>query len=140
LAYDTAADKLKAQLAQIDQLDTKAGVIVGALGAGVAVFLANSFSPLVRLIIGVALGASILLATRAFIVGKYQDAPDAEVFAAYAGYEPAAMRELFLANLLLALNSNQIKVSRKGRFINFALALIALLAGLLILGKILGLS
>jgi len=114
LAYDVASQKLAAQLDQIDKLDAKAGVVVGALAAGIGLFLVAGFSVVARALIGPGLAVAIVLAGQAFLVGKYRDAPEAETFATYAGYSPERMKQIFLPNLLEALRQNALKLSRKG--------------------------
>ncbi|HSO93880.1 MAG TPA: hypothetical protein VLS53_05350 [Candidatus Dormibacteraeota bacterium] len=139
-AYDLAAQKLAAQLDQIDKLDTKAGVVVGALSAGIGLFLVAAFNPVPRIVVGVGLGLAIVLAARAFLVGKYKDAPAAASFAQFAAYEPDGMKEIFLPNVLEAISENAVKVSRKGNFLNGSLGVTTLVAVLLLIGKVFGLS
>jgi len=139
-AYDLAAQKLAAQLDQIDKLDTKAGVVVGALSAGVGLFLVAAFNPIPRIVVGVGLGLAIVLAARAFLVGKYRDAPSAASFARCAADEPDGMKEVFLPNILEAISENADKVSRKGNFLKGSLAVTSLVAILLLIGKVFGLS
>ena len=139
-AYELAGQKLAAQLDQIDKLDTKAGVVVGALGAGIGLFLVAGFSPLARIVIGIGLGFAIVLASRAFLVGKYLDAPNAAVFAQFASYEPDGMKEIFLPNVLEAISENALKVSRKGNYLNGALGITTMVAIVLLIGKVFGVS
>jgi len=140
LAYEVASQKLSAQLDQIDKLDSKAGAVVGALAAGIGLFLVAGFSVVARALIGTGLALGIVLAGQAFLVGKYRDAPNAETFATFAGYSPDRMKQIFLPNLLEALRENAVKLSRKGRYLNGSLAAITGLALLLVIAKVLGMS
>jgi len=113
---------------------------VGALAAGIGLFLVAGFSVVARALIGTGLALGIVLAGQAFLVGKYRDAPNVETFATFAGYSPDRMKQIFLPNLLEALRENAVKLSRKGRYLNGSLAAITGLALLLVIAKVLGMS
>jgi len=122
LVYDVARTKLTEQLASIEQLDTKAGVLVGALVAATGVFLATGHLVLwARVTFASILVLSIAIALIAFVVRQYEDAPDPETFVGYAMLEGAEAKTLTLRDVLRAWRLNERKVVLKGRLINFSL-------------------
>jgi hypothetical protein len=125
LAYATAAAKLEASVRIIDQLDTKAGVVVGAIGVAGGIFLASGPRGVLQVIAGVPLVVALALATFAFAVRKYEDAPEARRSSEAAGYPPEYMQEAFLGNVLDALQANRIKAARKGLYLNWSVGLAA---------------
>lgn len=135
LVYDVAGTKLTQQLASIEQLDNKAGVLMGALVAVTGVFLATghvvfwaraTFASILVLSIGIALAA--------FVVRRYEDAPDPESFVGYAMLEPAEIKTLTLRDLIRAWQINERKLVLKGRLLNLSI----LLAGLGVVVAIIG--
>ena len=50
------------------------------------------------------------------------------------------MKEIFLPNILEAISENAVKVSRKGNFLNGSLGITTLVAVLLLIAKVFGLS
>jgi hypothetical protein len=122
LVYEVARTKLSEQLTSIEQLDTKAGVLVGALVAATGVFLATGHLPSwARAFFAIFLILSIMLALVAFVVRKYEDAPNPATFVAYAGLEPGEAKVLTLSDVVVAWQLNERKVVLKGKLINWSL-------------------
>lgn len=137
-AYDNAAKKLADQLSQIDQLDTKLGVVIAALAVAVGAFIVATFSPSVRAVFAVLLAASMIQATRAFLVRRYADAPDPVAYARKANLAVQAMQQTFLPNLLRAYDSNAVKIAQKGQLLNQAVFAVTLAAVVAVIGKVFG--
>lgn len=124
LVYDVARTKLAEQLASIEQLDNKAGVLMGALVAATGVFLATGHLVVwARATFASILVLSIVIALVAFIVRRYEDAPDPDSFVGYAMLEPAEAKTLTLRDVLSAWRINERKLVLKGRLINLSLIL-----------------
>jgi hypothetical protein len=130
LIYQVAEEKLAAQLASIDQLDTKAGVLIGALGAGIAAFVTfGHFTHPQKIVIAGLLLVSMLLATRAFVVQRYADAPDPKSLYTYGSLEPNEIKTLILPDLVGSEALNDPKLVLKGRLLNASV----IIAGIAIL-------
>jgi hypothetical protein len=125
--YQVAEDKLTSQLASINELDTKAGVLVGALGAAIGVFISfGHFTHSQEIVIAAVLLLATACAARAFLVGDYQDAPNPTRVTALAQLQPDEIKVLTLQDLLDAKNDNDPKLFRKGRLINASIAIAAI--------------
>ncbi len=138
LAYDVAAKKLEESLQLIDQLDTKAGVIIGALVAAGALDLATGPGIWVHIVVGLPLIVSLGFATFAFLVRRYEDAPDVLRFASVAGYQPDYMKEAFLRNALDAVQANRAKAAKKGLYLNWSVGVASTTAAAAIIAKMTG--
>jgi hypothetical protein len=138
LAYDVAAKKLEESLQLIDQLDTKAGVIIGALVAAGALDLATGRGVWVHVVVGVPLIIALGFATFAFLVRRYEDAPDVVRFASAAAYQPDYMKEVFLRNVLDAVQANRAKAAKKGLYLNWSVGVASTTAAAAILAKMTG--
>lgn len=124
LVYDVARSKLTEQLADIDQLDTKAGVLVGALVAAAGVFLATGhLAQWARILFAALLVAAIALALAAFLVWEYEDAPNPQAFAIFAGLTPGEVKTVTLSDVLTVWRGNQRVLVLKGRLINASILL-----------------
>ena len=124
LVYDVARTKLTEQLAAIDQLDNKAGVLIAALVAATGVFLATShLAPWARATFASILILSIVIALVVFVVRRYEDAPNPESFAGYASLEPGEAKTLTLSDVTLAWTVNERNLVLKGRLFNLSLLL-----------------
>jgi hypothetical protein len=117
--FETAKDKLTQQLASIDQLDTKAGVLVGVLGAAIGVFVQfGHFDHTEKVVIAAILLLATTFATFSFLVRKYKDAPDPARVIAFGQLQPDEIKTLTLHDLINAKNENETKLVLKGRLIN----------------------
>jgi hypothetical protein len=124
LVYQVAEDKLAKQLAAIDQLDTKAGVLIGALGAAIGVFVSfGHFTHSEKVVLALALLVAVALATFAFLVRRYEDAPEPSRFSIYSGLAPDEIRTLTLQDLIDAKVRNDPKLFLKGRLINASIVI-----------------
>ena len=95
---------------------------MGALVAATGVFLATGhLSSWARAVFASFLILSILLALVAFVVRKYEDAPNPASFVEYAGLEPGEAKTLTLSDVVLAWQLNEGKVVLKGKLINWSL-------------------
>jgi hypothetical protein len=128
LAWDVATAILNLELTVIDQLDTKAGVVIGALVVGGGLLLNSTQGGAAHVAVGIPLIVSLVLATLSFLVRKYEDAPDPARFASAANYEPNYMKEAFLGNVLEAVAVNRERGARKGLYLNYAVGIAAVTA------------
>lgn len=128
LAWDVATAILNLELTVIDQLDTKAGVVIGALVVAGGLLLNSTQGGAAHVAVGIPLIVSLVLATLSFLVRKYEDAPDPARFASAANYEPNYMKEAFLGNVLEAVAVNRERGARKGLYLNYAVGIAAITA------------
>jgi hypothetical protein len=127
-AWDTAVARLNYELAIIDQLDNKAGVIVAALVAAAGLLIASPKDRIVHIVLGLPLVFALGLAAGSFLVRQYEYAPEPEAFASAAIYKPEYMREAFLGNVLEAIRVNHAKSARKGLYLNSSVSVAVLTA------------
>jgi len=128
LAWDVARAIVDVELREIDQLDTKAGVVIGALAVAGGLLLNSTARGVAQVLVGVALVLALVFATLAFLVRKYEYAPDPERFASAAMFDPEYMMEAFLGNVLEAAVVNRERAARKGFYLNVAVGIGALIA------------
>ncbi|HUZ88566.1 MAG TPA: hypothetical protein VMU49_01920 [Candidatus Acidoferrales bacterium] len=139
-AYDVAAAKLADQLKQIDSLDQKLGVVIGAIVVAIAAFAAAPLTGWPKVLIAVGLAVALAPALAAFLVGQYEDAPRPEIMVEYADLNANAMKWQALGAVLRAFEINEPKVRNKGRLLNISLSVAAVLGLLVLLGKGAGLA
>jgi hypothetical protein len=118
LAYDVAVTKLAAQLAQIDALDTKAGVVIGALVVVMGAILSVHVFRVFQAVAVVGLGAALVQAVRSFLVGQWADSPYPRRFAEYAALQATAMKWTALPAILQAYDDNVPRLKAKGDRLN----------------------
>lgn len=140
LAWDVSIAILEVELQVIDQLDTKAGVVIGALVVAGGLLLNSTVRGFAQVLVGVALILALVFATLSFLVRKYEDAPDPARFASAALYEPDYMKEAFLGNVLEAVAVNRERGARKGLYLNWAVGIGALTAVAAVFAKIVGIG
>jgi hypothetical protein len=121
-AYDVARDALQEQLARIDSLDQKAGIILAAAGIVGGLVLApdDRLSPLptwIAILIVLTLLASLLGALIALANRRYELAPTPERIASLAGADEDRLRWMFIGNLLEAVELNRGKLRTKSRWL-----------------------
>ncbi len=140
LAWDVSIAILQVELRVIDQLDTKAGVVIGALVVAGGLVLNTTGRGFAQVLVGVALILALVFATLSFLVRKYEDAPDPARFASAALFEPDYMKEAFLGNVLEAVDANHERGARKGLYLNCAVGIGALTAVAAVAAKVIGLG
>jgi hypothetical protein len=138
LAWDVATSILNLELTVIDQLDTKAGVVIGALVVAGGLLLNSTQGGAAHVAVGIPLIVSLVLSTLSFLVRKYEDAPDPARFASAANYEPNYMKEAFLGNVLEAVAVNRERGARKGLYLNYAVGIAAVTAVGAVVVKMIG--
>jgi len=140
LAWDVATTIVDVELREIDQLDTKAGVVIGALVVAGSLVLSATGRGAAQVLVGVALILALAFATLSFLVRKYEYAPDPERFASAAMFAPDYMKEAFLGNVLEAAAVNRERAARKGFYLNCAVGIGALTAIAAVFAKLTGLA
>jgi hypothetical protein len=138
LAWDVSMAILDVELRVIDQLDTKAGVVIGALVVAGGLLLNSTGRGVAQALVGLALILALVFATLSFLVRKYEDAPDPTRFASAALFEPNYMKEAFLGNVLGAVDANHERGARKGLYLNCAVGIGALTAVAAVIAKMSG--
>ena len=121
-AYDVVRDALKEQLARIDSLDQKAGIILAAGGIVGGLVLSpddrlSAFPTWLAILIVVTLVASLLGALISLANRRYELAPTPERVASLAGADEDRLRWLFIGNLLEAVELNRAKLQIKSRWL-----------------------
>lgn len=140
LAFDQAAIRLSGQLKDIADLDTKIGVAIAALGVVVAAFVAQRLPAVLEALFSSWLLVGLVLAIRAFLVGRYEVAPEPRPLAEnYANQSPDEMKWTALPAVLDAIDANQPKLFQKGIRLNQLMVTIGLVVGLALVAKAFGL-
>lgn len=140
VAFEVAAARLKSQLRDIADLDSKTGVGIAALGVVVAAFVTQKLPPTLEAVFSVWLLIGLIQGLRAFIAGRYEVAPEPRVLAErYAGQKPDELKWTALPAILDAIDANQPKLFRKGLRLNQLMLTIALVVGLALGAKAFGL-
>jgi hypothetical protein len=129
-SYDSAEKSLSDQLAQIDGLDTKIGVIVAALGVAIGFLFAGTLDLWIRIVLGILLGVSLAAAGGGFYTGRnqYLAAPDPEAVNRYSALPDDVLKTLFVNNILIAFTTNASRLARKARFFKVSVASLGLAA------------
>lgn len=125
-AFDVARDGLIDQLARIEALDGKAGVLMAANGVlagllfGRASILLEMPAPLAATT-ALLVGISLLFALIAFANRRYQRAPQADAVIGLMAFGEEWLKWRFLGSLELALRDNGDKLRSKTRWLSLAM-------------------
>jgi hypothetical protein len=84
-------------------MDTKIGVVVGALGVAIAFLFVSGLTFWVRIVLGILLGISLLSAAAAFFPTGYLSAPDPAAVDTLSALPDPTLKTLFIENILSAL-------------------------------------
>lgn len=137
-AYSVAERNLDEQLARIEALDGKAGILMATDGVLAGLLFARSslLFEMPRSLAAVTVtlvGASLLLALTAFATRQYRTAPQADPVIRMMSAGEDWLRWRFLGNLQESLDRNNSKLTAKARWLSAALfslmGAIALLVG-----------
>lgn len=128
-AYDVARHALMEQLARIDSLDQKAGIVLAAGGIVGGLVLASgsrleAFPSWLAILIVVTLVASLLGSLIALTNRRYELAPTPERVASLAGADEDRLRWMFIGNLLEAVELNRAKLRTKSRWLTASQAVL----------------
>ncbi len=119
-ACTVASDKLSAQLATADQVDTKLGVVIAALASIAALYSATAAVKVAGLLFIV----PAAMAFFGFRTREWQNPPDPNVLTQkYMDLGKTEMQVQALAVILEAYEVNQAQLSRKASLFNLSLAL-----------------
>ena len=121
-AFDVARHALSEQLARIDSLDSKAGVLLAADGILVGLIFgrdtsAGSAPRWVIVAAGVGALLSLSCALRAFANRNYKIAPTPRQVARLAGASEDWVRWRLIGNMLDAVETNRDRLQRKTRWL-----------------------
>jgi hypothetical protein len=137
LAFEQSVKALAEQLARIEALDGKAGILIAA-GGVLAGLLFGRGSLLVDApgwmvgIAAIALTGSLILGLLAFWTRRYDVAPRPEALAQLMTASEEWLKWRFIPNVLNALAVNRRKLALKSAFLTWALA--CLIAAVVLLG------
>ncbi|HVB13644.1 MAG TPA: hypothetical protein VNH38_02660 [Candidatus Dormibacteraeota bacterium] len=137
LAFDVAAAALTAQMGDVDGLNTRLGGALAATLALAGIAVIGKETADLRALAALALVLAVALSAWASRASKWSSAPDPTWLAQFAGDEPDFMKEVALPGVLRALARNRAQLERKGQFLNWAVACLALAGVLLLVGRIL---
>ena len=134
LVYSEVKDALNTQFQSLDGLNTKASVIVGFVGVTIGISLnlylhSNSylFGSCMTLFL-----ISIFFALYAYRVENYRRDPEPRKLAEnYLREGDKKVKKRLIGNFIQSFENNEIKIKRKGRYINYSLVL--LFIGLIVL-------
>jgi hypothetical protein len=119
-AFTVASDKLSAQLANADQVDTKLGVVIAALASIAALYSATATVKVAGLLFIV----PAAIAFFGFRTRDWQNPPDPNVLTQkYMDLGKTEMQAQALAVILEAYEVNKDQLSRKASLFNLSLAL-----------------
>jgi hypothetical protein len=128
-AFSVATDKLSAQLATADQVDTKLGVVIAALASVAALYSATAALK----VAGILFMVPAAVAFFGFRAREWQNPPDPIALARkYLSEGRTEMQLQSLAVILEAYEANKQQLSRKAALFNWSLGL-TLAAGALVL-------
>lgn len=141
VAFDVATQRLAAQLKDIADLDTKIGVAIAALGLVVVAFVAQRLPGVLEALYSAWLLVGLIQAIRAFLVGRYEVAPEPRPLAEkYSNQSSDQMKWIALPAILDAIDANQPKLFQKGLRLNQVIVTIGLVVGLALIGRAFGLA
>jgi hypothetical protein len=118
-AYQVASEKLAVQLDTIDKVDSKLGVVIGALVALAVLYSSTARHALAALV----LLAPVIAAGLGYGSRQWTNAPNPHVLTTFANLGKQRMQEEALAVILLALKNNRSAAQRKAMFLNVSLGL-----------------
>lgn len=121
-AYDVAREQLSRALERINRADSKAGILVGILIAGVGAFLVLDLPFIARLAVGLPLLCSTVLVAASLLVTRVADAPDPQAVAHVVDSLPAEIKAALIPSLIDAYRRTSAQAARKERYLNWALA------------------
>ena len=134
LVYGEVKDALNTQFQSLDGLNTKASVIVGFVGVIIGISL-NLYSHSNSYLFGSCMTLfliSIFFALSAYTVKSYRRDPEPRKLAEnYLREDGEHVKKQLIVNFIQSFEDNEIKVKRKGRYINYSLIL--LFIGLIVL-------
>jgi len=141
VAFDVASERLASQLKDIADLDTKIGVAIAALGVVVAAFVAQRLPGVLEALFSAWLLVGLIQAIRAYLVGRYEVAPEPRPLAEKYSNQPAdQVKWTALPAILDAIDANQPKLFHKGLRLNQVMVTIGLVVGLALTAKAFGLA
>lgn len=128
-AFSVATDKLSAQLATADHVDTKLGVVIAVLASVAALYAATAALKVAALLLIVPAAIAFL----GFRAREWQNPPDPSALTRkYMNRGKTEMQLQALAVILEAYEANKAQLSRKAALFNWSLGL-TLAAVLLVL-------
>jgi hypothetical protein len=116
-AYQVAADKLAAQLDTGDKIDSKLGVVIGAVVAIAALYATTAKTSIAALVLLVPAAA----AARGYSSRDWANPPNPAGLAKYANLGKQKMQEQSLSIILAALARNDDAVKAKAGWFNWSL-------------------
>lgn len=140
LAYDVLSDQVVRQLAAVEGLDAKLGVAVATLIAVAgAIYAANPPRVVAGLVSGWLLVA-LVQGIRGFRFTAFSDGVNAKFLDERMHLQPAEIKQRAWVILKAADTMNQARLNRKGQRLMQVTCTLGLVAGLGLLGKVLGIS
>ena len=134
LVYNEVKGALNTQFQSLDGLNTKASVIVGFVGVIIGISL-NLYSHSNSYLFGSCMTLfliSIFFALYAYKVENYWRDPEPRRLAEnYLRKDGAHVKKQLIDNFIQSFEDNEIKIKRKGRYINYSLILLS--TGLIVL-------
>ena len=134
LVYNEVKDALKTQFQSLDGLNTKASVIVGFVGViiGISLNLYSCSNPYLFGSCVTLFLISIFFTLSAYTVKSYRRDPEPRKLAEnYMKEDCERVKKQLIVNFIQSFEGNEIKIKRKGRYINYSLIL--LFIGLIVL-------
>lgn len=140
VAYEDACRQLNDQLKSLTDVDTKLGVVIGALGALMAAFIAATPPVIEKAIIGSWLVIALREAYRGFRFDHYRYAPGYRGALSQAQSSPNLVKWYGFLAMAEAIEVNRLRLTTKGFFLNRAVLTIAVIVAIAVIARMFGLS
>jgi hypothetical protein len=140
LAYEVLSDQVVRQVAAVDGLDAKLGVAVAALIAVAGAIYAANPPPIVAGMVSGWLLVALIQGIRGFRFMTFSDGVSADFLDERMHLQSAEIKQRAWVVLKTADKWNQDQIDRKGRRLMQVTYTLGLVAGLGLLGKMLGIS
>jgi hypothetical protein len=121
-------------------MDTKIGVVVGALGVAIGFLFVSGLTLWVRIVLGILLGISVLSAAAAFFPTGYLSAPDPAAVDTLSALPDPTLKTLFIENILSAFEANLGRLERKAFLFRLALGALLVAALFSVVARVAGLA
>jgi hypothetical protein len=140
LAYEVLSDQVVRQLAAVEGLDAKLGVAVAALIAVTGAIYAAAPPRIVAAVVSVWVLGALVQAIRGFRYAPYTDGVNVKFLEGRMHLQPAEIKLRAWVVLKIAEKENRQRLDRKGGRLMQVTYTLGVIAGVALLGKVLGVS
>lgn len=134
-AWSACERFVDSQLAYIERLDVKLGIVIAGLVGAAGVFLDRAHGPFAMALGSVALVA-LIFAVVGFLIGRYEDAPSPRSAASTSNEIAYVTKAALIESFITSSDANQVVIFRKGRCLDLAAIIISAVVVIAMLGKV----